>query len=123
MMTDEYILNKGYTKFPPSQLDSDIVACIFQKCFRDENGKKYFIDIMKNDLSFVPPERRDEFWKPYGYEYRIQVSVGEDEKSINLHFFNGWTLENVEEFVEKFFVNMNINYYEIDEVRHTLPQK
>ena len=73
-------------------------------------------------MHFIPSDRRDEYWKPYRFEYELQVSVEEDEKPINLHFFNNWTLDEVEEFVENFFKKMNINYYEIDDVRHTLPK-
>ena len=121
MVTEEYILSKGYTKYPPTQFDSDIVSCRFQKCFRNEKGKKYFIDVLKIDRHFIPSHQRDEYWKPYSFEYGLQVSVGEDEKSINLQFFSSWTLEQVEEFVEDFFTKMKINYYEINDVRQTLP--
>ena len=63
-------------------------------------------------MHFIPTDRRDEYWKPYRFQYELQVSVSEDEKPINLQFFNNWTLEQVEEFVEDFFVKMNINYYD-----------
>ena len=112
MITEEYILNKGYTKYPPTEFDNDIVLCRFQKCFRDDKGKKYHINALKIDMHFIPTDRRDEYWKPYRFQYELQVSVGEDEKPINLQFFHNWTLEQVEEFVEDFFVKMNINYYD-----------
>lgn len=121
MITEEYILSKGYTKYNRTPFDKDIVICRFQKCFRDDNGKKYFIDAVKIDHHFIPEDRRDEYWKPYSFEYDLQVSVDDDEKPINLQFFSNWTLDKVEEFVEDFFVKMNINYYEIDDIRHTLP--
>ena len=121
MITEEYILSKVYTKYNRTPFDKDIVICRFQKCFRDDSGKKYFIDAVKIDHHFVPEDRRDEYWKPYSFEYGLQVSVGEDEKSINLQFFSSWTLEQVEEFVEDFFTKMKINYYEINDVRQTLP--
>lgn len=120
MITEEYVKSKGYTRYDPTQFDKDIVLARYQKCFKDDTGRKYFINALKMDMSFIPSYRRDEYWKPYDFEYNIQVSVGKEEKPINMHFFNNWTLDKVEEFVEDFFVKMNINYYEINDVRHTL---
>ena len=122
VITEEYIESKGYTRFNPTHFDKDIVVARYQKCFRDDIGKKYHINALKIDMHFIPSDRRDEYWKPYRFEYELQVSVEEDEKPINLQFFNNWTLDEVEEFVEDFFKKMNINYYEIDDVRHTLPK-
>lgn len=121
MITEEYIKSKGYTRYNPTDFDKDIVLARYQKCFRDDKGKKYFINALKIDMRFIPEDRRDEYWKPYHFEYDLQVSVDDDEKPINLQFFSNWTLDKVEEFVEDFFVKMNINYYEIDDIRHTLP--
>ena len=121
MITEEYVKSKGYTRYNPTDFDKDIVLARYQKCFRDDKGKKYFINALKLDMTFIPEDRRDEYWKPYHFEYDLQVSVDEDEKPINLQFFSNWTLDKVEEFVEDFFVKMNINYYEIDDIRHTLP--
>ena len=53
-MTEEYILSKGYHKEKPSQFDDKAVICRYQKRFDDESCKKYFIDILKYDLSRVP---------------------------------------------------------------------
>lgn len=122
VVTEEYIESKGYTRFNPTQFDKDIVVARYQKCFRDDIGKKYHINALKIDMHFIPPDRRDEYWKPYRFEYELQVSVTEDDKPLNMQFFNNWTLDEVEEFVEDFFKKMNINYYEIDDVRHTLPK-
>ena len=121
MITEEYIKSKGYTRYNPTDFDKDIVLARYQKCFRDDKGKKYFINALKIDMRFIPEDRRDEYWKPYHFEYDLQVSVDDDEKPINLQFFSNWTLDKVEEFVEDFFTKMKINYYEINDVRQTLP--
>lgn len=117
MLTEEYILSKGYIKYPPTQYDRDIVICRYQKCFRDKIDKKFFIDILKNDCSYVPTDRRDKYWEPYSFEYELQVTIGKNECAINLLFHSQWTLEQVEGFVEDFFTKMNINYYELDEAK------
>ena len=50
-MTEEYILSKGYHKEKSSQFDDKAVICRYQKRFDDENGKKYFIDILNMILA------------------------------------------------------------------------
>ena len=46
----------------------------------------------------------------------------EDDKSLKLHFFNNWLLEDVEMFSEEFFEKMKPNYYENwDEKRAVRP--
>jgi hypothetical protein len=76
-------------------------------------------------MDFIPENRRDRWWQPFTYEYEVQVSVGEDDRSINLDFFSSWTIEQVEEFMENFFDKMQPNYYELfdNEERHARPAK
>ena len=113
-MTDKDILEKGYKQYAPIQFDNEHIVARFQKRFDDGYGKKYFISVVKWSHSFIPVERRDEYWKPYGYEYEVQVSMyEEDDNTINLHFFSNWTLDKVEEFMTEFFEKMHVNYYEL----------
>lgn len=112
-MTDEYILEKGYKQYNPTHYDSEYVVERFQKRFDDEYGKRYFINILKWSHRFVPVDRRDKYWQPYSYEYEVQVSMYEEESSINLHFHSNWTLDGVEEFMIEFFEKMCPNYYEL----------
>lgn len=84
----------------------------FQKRFDDNNGKKYFIDVVKWSYDFVPMNMRDKWWKPFRYSYEVQVTFNEEENPINLNFFTNWKLENVEKFMEEFFEKMKPNYYE-----------
>ena len=55
MMTDEYIIEKGYKEFEPSPLKNNSISKCFQKRFDDENGKKYFITINKWDWNSCNP--------------------------------------------------------------------
>ena len=50
MITEEYIKSKGYTRYNPTDFDKDIVLARYQKCFRDDKGKKYFINALKIDI-------------------------------------------------------------------------
>lgn len=111
-INDEYLLKHGYKEYPPTPFDRDSIVKRFQKRFDDNNGKKYFIDVVKWAHYFVPPDRRDEHWKPFGYEYETHITMYEDEKPINIKFFSNWELEDVENFMENFFEKIKPNYYE-----------
>ena len=111
-MTDEYLLEKGYRKYPSTPLDDEYIVARFQKRFDDDFGKKYFIDVLRWSHDYVPTFYRENNWEPYSYEYEIHFSMYEEEKSLNLKFFNSWTLEEVEIFAEDFFNKMKPNYYE-----------
>lgn len=120
---DKILIARGYKQYPPSAFDSDIVVALFQKRVDDENGKKYFINVKKNDMSFIPEGHRGNYWKPFSYDYNIQVTFGEDERTVNLEMFSGWSIEQVEQFMKDFFDKMKPNYYELwdGEDRHTRP--
>ncbi len=112
-MTDEYLIERGYKKYPPvtAFYDKYIVA-MFQKRFDDNFGKKYFINVLKWSHDFIPAERRDEWWEPFSYEYEVSMTMFEDDKGIDLKFHSSWAVEEVENFVEDFFKKMKPNYYE-----------
>lgn len=109
---DEYLKNRGYKEYKPTQFDNDNVVLRFQKRFDDDFGKKYFIDALKWDNSYIPIYQRDKWWKPFLYTYETQITVSKDENPVNLEFFSGWTIEQVEKFMEDFFERMKPNYYE-----------
>lgn len=121
-MTDEYILEKGYKQYNATPYDNEYIVARFQKRFDDDFGKRYFINVLKWSRNFVPVEHRDKYWQPYAYEYEVQVSMYEDDNTINLHFYADWNLDKVEDFMENFFEKMNPNYYESwDERRGVRP--
>lgn len=112
IITDEYLLERGYKEYKPTRFDNESVVARFQKRFDDDFGKKYFIDVIKWSNDYVPVARRDEWWKPFSYHYETQVTMFEDQKALNMEFFSAWSLEEVEAFMEKMFHTMNLNYYE-----------
>lgn len=112
-MTDEYILKKGYQQYNPTLYDNEYITTRFQKRFDDEYGKKYFINVLKWSNDFVPVERRDEYWQQYSYEYEVQVSMYDEQNTIDLHFHSNWTLSKVEKFMVDFFDKMCVAYYEL----------
>ena len=111
-MNDKYLIDCGYKEYPPTSFDSESVTARFQKRFDDDFGKKYFINVIKWSHDYVPSYKRDKWWTPYTYEYEVQVSMYEDDKPLNLHFFSNWHLTDVEKYMEEFFEKMKPNYYE-----------
>ena len=111
-MNDEYLIEHGYKYYPPTILNSSSVVALFQKRFDDNFGKKYFITISKWSHEYIPVHKRDKWWKQFTYTYDVQISMFEQEKSINLEFFSDWVLEEVEKYMEDFFEKMKPNYYE-----------
>ena len=101
VITDEYIKEHGFKEYNPTRFDNDSVILRFQKRYDDDFGKKYFIDILKWDNSYVPADRRDKWWKPYSYTYETQITMFKDCKALNFEFFSDWTLEQVEKFMEE----------------------
>ena len=124
MTIDKQLLERGYKKYDPTRLDNEDFVCRFQKRFDDEFGKKYFIDVLKWSYEFVPIEKRDKWWKPFVYEYETQICMHNDEKTINLHFYSSWNIAEVEQFMEKYFEQMQPSYYELwNGERRVRPQR
>lgn len=103
---------KGYKEYPPSAVCGPTVISCFQKRFDDDAGQKYFINVHKHDMSFIPSHLRPKGWQPYSFNYEMFSSVGEEERSINIEFGYDWPVEAVETFAEDLFKKMNLNYHE-----------
>jgi hypothetical protein len=107
-MTDEYILSKGYKEFKPTQFDGSNVIKCFQKRFDDDKGKKYFITIKKWDWR----EFHREDMPDYSYELETQLYKKDSHCPLNLTFFNGWTVDDVENHLEEMWNPDIYDYYE-----------
>lgn len=113
LLTDDYFLNRGYKKYDRTQFDSEMVVCNFQKRFDNENGKKYFINVHKNSHEWMREcDKQQDWYTPYSYEFSCQLYKKDTHAAINMQFFSNWTIEQVEEFVEKLFRNGELDYYE-----------
>lgn len=79
----------------------------------DKNGKKYFIDVHKISNEWMPEsQKRQERYKPFYYEYSCQLYKKNTHAAVNMEFFSDWTIEQVEDFVEKLFQSGGLDYYE-----------
>ena len=108
MMTDEYIIEKGYKEFEPSSLKNNSISKCFQKRFDDENGKKYFITINKWDWTWT---HRDDM-PDHSYELETQLYKKDTREPIDMTFFSGWEIDDTEEYLEKIWNTEMFDYYE-----------
>lgn len=109
---EQEFIDKGYTPYDPTPFDSNSIIKRYQKCFKDDVGKKYFIDILVWDNSFVPPDRRDKWWHRYSYEYSTQLYGKGTHDAIDFLYHSSWTLEAVEKNLEQLFATGLFDYYE-----------
>ena len=107
---DENYISRGYTQYKPTPYDSEFVETRFQKRFDDDKGKKYFIDIIKHK-GFVHPYTKEEY--PPSYEYETQMYQKGTHNPVNFEFLSTWTIEEVEEFMEKQFATGMFDHYEM----------
>lgn len=85
------LLDKGYKEFRPTRFDT--VDRCFQKRFRTENGDAlYFINVNMYCSRGIIPEN---------FEVETQLYQKGTHEPVNLNFFCGWTLADVEEYVQK----------------------
>ena len=109
MMTDEYIIEKGYKEFKPTRFHSSDTSKCFQKRFDDDIGKKYFIDINKYNWNGLIPKEAE---KNYTYEYEVQLYRKETHDAVDMTFHGSWELKDVEDFVKNMFKSGTLDYYE-----------
>lgn len=106
---EEKLIEKGYTEFKPSSIDSDAVTKCFQKRFDDSIGKKYFITIKRWDF---PPHPYTGEQIPTSYEYESQLYEKDTHEPINISHFGGWKVDKVEAWYRKHWNNEDYDYYE-----------
>ncbi len=111
---DEYFLNRGYKKYDRTPFQNpDMYLYNFQKRFDDDIGKKYFINIHKITNEWMSESQKQQEWyKPYHYTYSCQLYKKDTHAPVYMEFFSDWTIEQVEEFVERLFQNGELDYYE-----------
>lgn len=113
----EQMMTAGYKEYPPSQLDSDGVTRLLQKCYYDNCGKKYYINCREWDWRNYP-----QTGKEFSYEFDVQFTTS-DDKTFNVETVgwsfekNQWghtvnTLKDVEEFFERLWQSMGCQYNE-----------
>lgn len=104
--------SRGYHMYPRTPFQGNFVVCNFQKRFDDNRGKKYFIDAVVWDNSFVPRDRRDEWWHPYNTTYETQLYGKIDHDALDLEYHSSWKIEDVEKHLEQLWNTELFEHYE-----------
>ena len=115
----ENLLENGYKKFKPHLKDSFTES--YQKCIRDDIGKKYFINFYYHPDQLF---RNNQVWKSR-LELEIQFNkvYKKKEYTYNLTMFSMYKvnkekihimhpLNEIEELVEDMFKKQKFEYYE-----------
>lgn len=112
-MTDQDFISRGFKRFPPTpHLDPDSMETHFQKRYDDEVGKRYFITVNKWK-AFEHPYTHEKFEPSYEYSIQLYKKGGRhDAKAVDLLFHSTWTLDEVEDYMQKLFDTGLFDYYE-----------
>jgi hypothetical protein len=115
-MTEQDILNAGYKEYPKTPFDFEGIEKNYQKCFYDDIGRKYFINIHKwRDMHHPHTGELIEG----GYNFTTQFEDKNTGAPMNLDLFSGWTIEEAEATIERIwkvqFKYYDKYYYEEDE--------
>lgn len=70
MIDEKTLLEHGYVEYRKSPFESENVEKVYQKCFWDNHGRKYFLDVKKWE-DFKHPHTGKKF--PGGYEFETQL--------------------------------------------------
>lgn len=110
MDEEKDLLERGYAKcsIPPSY-KYQCCSGFYQKRFDDDVGKKYFIDAIQYE-PFRHPHTGELCGG--GFEYSTQLHQKRTHLPINLEFFAGWSVDDVEEHLERLFASGDYDYYE-----------
>ena len=107
----EDLIRKGYRPYNPIQFDPPGIVKRYQKRFRDDKGTKYFIDA-KEWEPMIHPRTGEVIFS--GFEYETQLYRADTHDAVDIEFHNSWTIDLVEEHLEKMFETGLFDYYELD---------
>lgn len=104
-MNNQDLIDAGYKRYGPSP-NQEFETDLFEKCIRDDKGKKYYIHIYRYD--FGADSRGDHIIL---YEAKVQLNT-KNEIGINVTFINGWELKEMEQHCEDLWNSGLYDYYE-----------
>ena len=105
-LTREDILSRGFKEYKPSEFDPSSCDECYQKLYKDENGKKYFMNIKHYTL--IHPTTREDIG---GYELECQLYIKDTHDSFNIKFLED-DIDEAENLIEFLFDSGKLDYYE-----------
>lgn len=103
----DYLIPLGFNEYekPPFRYYNDIATC-FQKCYKDDIGKKYFIDAEIWDWSWT-----DRIKEQFHISFRGQFYQKYTHEAVNFEFID-WKLEEIEKWLDAMFDLGLLEHYE-----------
>lgn len=104
-MDNQDLIDAGYQRFdPPSYYEC--VTDLFEKCIRDDKGKKYFIHVYVWDFSMYEKI-------PTGIRFESEVDLTlNNDNSVQIKMLDGWTIEQMEQYYRDIWDTGMYKYYE-----------
>ena len=110
------LLAEGFKAFKQRCLGHDNAEANYQKCYRAEDGKRYFITVFQYDHSRLPG------WPPHinptSFQFEAQFKQGHDDGQVVNITTNGKEpaeLPSILEMFERIWRGLGGVYYEQDE--------
>ena len=106
----QMLLDRGFCEFRKGPFQDDGIKTCFQKRYDDKIGKKYFITVNLWDAWRHPYTGKV---IPACLEYSVQLYSKGAHNAVNLLFLSSWTIDLVEEHMERLWDTGLYDYYEI----------
>lgn len=104
-MDKQDFIDAGYQRFAPPSYN-ECVTDLFEKCIRDDKGKKYFIHVYAWDFSMY--ERT-----PTGIRFESEVNLTlNNDNFVQIKMLDGWTIEQMEQYYKNIWDIGMYKYYE-----------
>ena len=106
-MTREELINAGYDRYDPAPISNECVTDLYQKCVKDDIGKKYYINV--NRWDFTPCGQKNE---PIGYECNVQFRHKKTGEYTDIVCLDGWSVADMEKYYADIWYTGMFRYYE-----------
>ena len=106
MLTRKELIERGFTEYKPASFEN--ADKCYQKCYRDGNTKKYFLDV--KHYSIEHPYTHEDL---SSYEISTQVYVKGTHTAINIQFLND-DIDEAEKLINELFEAGQLEPYEVN---------
>lgn len=107
-MDKQDFIDAGYQRFAPPPYN-ECATDLFEKCIRDDKGKKYFIHVYVWDFSMYEKI-------PTGIRFESEVNLvlnDGNDNYVQIKMLNGWhTIEEMEQYYRNVWDTGMYKYYE-----------
>lgn len=103
----DWLISNGFVEYDVPIFDSPGIDHFYQKCYKDDFGKKYFIDVRHYKIHHPTT-----FEDLSGYEVSSQLYLKDSHDAVNMTFLVA-DIDEIEEFIDRLFDNNMLDYYEV----------